>query len=756
MTAALVAAIVLASSPAAADAVSDTDALARTLVANLAATDARVEAGIASEIEKDGYRVGLVLGPAQPFRPRTAGRRFLDPMPPDPALTFVGVVLREARTKRFLPAARVRVNLEHEGGGEVDLEERVGPYPVYGDNFRLPAPGPKGLVGITVRIGPPAYHRHAEMLGSFTGEAVVRFEVEPARGSRRPGTPAYAVKGAVRPAPLPADYERGSDLRLAIGEARRIVRQGEFLVGFVAEGPEPIWLWKGEGHPPECRAVADGDTHHFEAIVIHEPSGLTVPSASVTMRVRRRLRPDAPEESFDLALQPLLAEFQHYGVTAKIPAGDWTVTTLVEPPPQPGWGDGAIVIPEGKMVVHFPFSQKETGATSPAEQARSFAERLERASSRYAAGERTQAVSEVAESFLDFEGSAVDAALRVSDKEAYEEIEHAWIGVRARMNAGESPEAIGREIASLAGRLRDVGSRVATAPPATDASFGRPFVASFLLLLREGFEAILILGLVAAILRRTGKRDGMRALAGGASAALAASILLGLSSLWLFRSIGPEAREAFEGVTLLLAVAVLFVTSFWLVSRVEGRRWAQFVKTQLEGALTGERRTAVAMLAFLVVFREGAETVLFYAGLLASTPGGLVPIASGFVVAAVALAVIYVVSVVGGAKLPVRPFFAVSGALLYLLAFKFAGDGIHELQEAGWIPVSAAAWVPDLKPLRAWLGIRPTLETTLLQAALASAVVVGLVWTLRPSRASRSPGDSPGPSAASAGPVAGP
>jgi len=139
------------------------------------------------------------------------------------------------------------------------------------------------------------------------------------------------------------------------------------------------------------------------------------------------------------------------------------------------------------------------------------------------------------------------------------------------------------------------------------------------------------------------------------------------------------------------------------------------------------------LLAFLVVFREGFETVLFYEALAGRASGialGMSAVSGGFAVGVVALAVIAVALFRYGMRIPVRPFFAATGVLLYILAFKFAGAGIRELQEAGWISATPAP-IPDVALLRDWLAVYPLLEPLLAQAVLVLALIAGALITLR-------------------------
>jgi len=175
---------------------------------------------------------------------------------------------------------------------------------------------------------------------------------------------------------------------------------------------------------------------------------------------------------------------------------------------------------------------------------------------------------------------------------------------------------------------------------------------------------------------------------------------------------------------------VLFAASYWLISKAEARHWQAFVRARLEGALGSGRGTALVLVSFLVVFREGFETVLFYQALALRADdvrAGLSAVASGFAVGVAVLAVVWVALVRWGLRIPMRPFFAITGALLYLLAFKFAGAGVRELQEAGWVSVTPAA-LPDLAALGDWLGVYPFAEPLLAQGLLLAALAGGMVW----------------------------
>src|SRR5213593_4540443 len=191
---------------------------------------------------------------------------------------------------------------------------------------------------------------------------------------------------------------------------------------------------------------------------------------------------------------------------------------------------------------------------------------------------------------------------------------------------------------------------------------------SFVLLVREGFEAILIVAALMAFLAKAGAVERRRHVAQGAWAAVAASVVTAAVVELLFE-ITPGQREALEGVTMLLATAVLFYVSYWLLSKIEVAKWNAFVKGRMEEALSTGSGFALASVAFLAVYREGFETILFYKALLTSAGGGAAAIAAGIVAGAVGLVAIYVAISRFGMKVPLKPFFAVTSAMLYYMAF---------------------------------------------------------------------------------------
>ena len=148
-------------------------------------------------------------------------------------------------------------------------------------------------------------------------------------------------------------------------------------------------------------------------------------------------------------------------------------------------------------------------------------------------------------------------------------------------------------------------------------------------------------------------------------------------------------------------MAVLFSVSYWLISKVEAAKWQQFIREKVNTALEHGGGRALAFVAFLAVYREGAETALFYQALFNEGPHVALPISLGIVVGFAALAVIFTLFYRFGVRIPLRPFFRVTSVLLYYMAFVFMGKGIRELQEGNVDPAHGHPRLPARRVARA-------------------------------------------------------
>ncbi len=253
------------------------------------------------------------------------------------------------------------------------------------------------------------------------------------------------------------------------------------------------------------------------------------------------------------------------------------------------------------------------------------------------------------------------------------------------------------------------------------------FTQSFLIMLREGAEAVLIIAALWVILRQMNAEKRMfRALLAGAGGGIMASLALA----WAFSGIlaaNPAITAIFEGMALILAAMVLLFVSSWLLGRREAEKWRDKIRRSARRAVAGGSITALAAMGFLVIFREGAETVLFYQAIASATTAGLPALVAGGVAALGVLGAAALLVRSLGLRLPLRGFFTVTAWSLFILAVIYAGKGVHELQEAGWITETALAGMPKVK----LLGIYPYAETLLAQIA---TIVTGLMLNLRAIR----------------------
>lgn len=343
-----------------------------------------------------------------------------------------------------------------------------------------------------------------------------------------------------------------------------------------------------------------------------------------------------------------------------------------------------------------------------------------------ALGESDAAGGEAFEAYLTFE--QVESGVRAVDPALAARLEASFATLRGRVAGG-----------ATAGELRALRAGLGTdlaraerlmAEPMTS---GQLFVQSFVILLREGLEAILLIGALIAFLVKTGNSRRRRDIHVGVGAAVVVSLLTAVAFETIFR-FSRASQEVLEGVTMLLAAAVLFYVSYWLLSKLEVAKWNRFVKGKVQDALVSGSAFALPSVAFLAVYREGVETVLFYKALLVAGPatGAALPVVLGIVAAAVILAVVYVLINRFGVKLPLKPFFAVTSAFLYYMAFVFAGKGIAELQGGGVVPITVVEWAPQIERL----GIYRTVESLTAQGILLLLFVAALVWTfyLEPRR----------------------
>lgn len=239
----------------------------------------------------------------------------------------------------------------------------------------------------------------------------------------------------------------------------------------------------------------------------------------------------------------------------------------------------------------------------------------------------------------------------------------------------------------------------------TKSNYG--MIDAMLILLREGVEALLIVMALTTALQAAGQAQGKRWIYAGAALGIAASIggALALQRLFPAASAGAN-REILEGLVGIFAVAMMLLVGGWLHGKSSLQGWQRFVDKQLAKALATGSLLSMAFLSFLAVFREGAETILFYAGIVPRT--SLADLLAGIALALVLLAVIAFAIHKAGKRLPLHRLFALMTFLIYALGFKILGVSIHALQLTKVLPMHVAAFIPPLPSVglyASWEGI---------------------------------------------------
>jgi len=250
----------------------------------------------------------------------------------------------------------------------------------------------------------------------------------------------------------------------------------------------------------------------------------------------------------------------------------------------------------------------------------------------------------------------------------------------------------------------------------------KSFGASFGLLLREGLEAILVVVAIIAYLVKTGNQKLCKQVYIGMGFGVICSFLLAFLIDWLLGGVG---QELMEGITMFLAVAVLFWVSNWILSRSEEQAWSRYIKSQVQKSIDENSGKALIFSAFLAVVREGAELVLFYKAMLTGGQTNKLYAFYGFLVGTVVLVVIYLIFRYTTVRLPLKPFFMFTSILLFLLCISFMGKGVVELTEAGVI--SGSTTIPAMNGYQnTWLNIYDRAETLIPQIML----VIASSWML--------------------------
>lgn len=316
----------------------------------------------------------------------------------------------------------------------------------------------------------------------------------------------------------------------------------------------------------------------------------------------------------------------------------------------------------------------------------------------------------------------VEAPLKNMSPTMMHSIESAMIEYRSLLN-GETPvedvQARAKQIVVLLDDAQAVLNGESLSPSVA-------FTSSLIILLREGLEALLVVAAMAAFLVKTERYDAMRWLHGGWILALIAGGATWAVSNWLF-AISGATREITEGVTALVAAAILFYVGFWMHSRANAQKWNEYIKSQMNSALGKGALWSFAVVSFLAVYREIFETILFYQALWVQVDDGARhAVLLGGMSAVGVLVVVAVMIHRFGLRLPLAKFFTITAYLMIAFAFVFAGKGVAALQEAGRLPMDPVSF-----PRIDFLGVYPSVQGLSLQALVLILAATVMFWQSR-------------------------
>jgi high-affinity iron transporter len=340
----------------------------------------------------------------------------------------------------------------------------------------------------------------------------------------------------------------------------------------------------------------------------------------------------------------------------------------------------------------------------------------------YEGGDRKAAQELALAAYLDgFE--PVEPALTARDAALMTRVEGAMGEFRASLSAGAPTSEVRTKVERIQALL-DAAERALSPEKASAAS---SFAGALTILLREGLEALLIVVAMIAFLTKAERRDVLPFVHAGWISALAAGGLTWVAATYLI-SISGASRELTEGFGSLISAVVLISVGVWMHGKGQADAWQAYIRDKLSVALSKRSAWFLFLLAFVVVYREVFETILFYAALWSQ--GGGSAMLAGAAVAVVGLALIAWALLSFSKRLPISQFFSYSSILIAVLAVVLAGKGVAALQEAGLLDIRPLAALPRIE----LLGVFPTWEGLLAQLLTIAAIVLGFWLSNRRAR----------------------
>ena len=351
----------------------------------------------------------------------------------------------------------------------------------------------------------------------------------------------------------------------------------------------------------------------------------------------------------------------------------------------------------------------------------------------YELGDTQAAYTSARSAYLD-SYEYVEIPLRAIAPDFTFEVEYQFATLRNQINDGATIEDIATTIISLE-RSLDESERLVSGTGTIAPMIA--FISSFSIIFREGLEAVLILGAIITYLEASRNHKFKKYVHYGIGLAIGATAVTWVIASYIIEISGAN-RELIEAIAALSATAVLFYVSFWILNKIEHKRWMEFVKAKVFQASAAGGTSVFIMLSFFTVYREGFETVLFYQAMFSFAKYMEFYVGLGFILGIVSLLGIYFGFRKLGKRLPLRALFGLTMGIGAYLSIAFLGNAIREFQVLDFIPyTSMLGTIPRLDiNVATMTGIYPTLETTVGQIVLLAVYLVASLYVLvlRPKR----------------------
>ena len=339
----------------------------------------------------------------------------------------------------------------------------------------------------------------------------------------------------------------------------------------------------------------------------------------------------------------------------------------------------------------------------------------------YESGKVDDAIDESGNIYFDeYEESGMENIVGAKDTQLKLDTEASFNKISALMRAGASKE----QIVAAQNKLFDQLTQ--SLELTKKSSNWDLFLYAFIIILREGFEALIIVAAVIALLIKSGNSKHLNIVYSALGVAVVLSIATAYGLNYIFGSENAgQTREVMEGAVMLIAVVLLFYVGFWLLSNANSKKWTAYIQGQISSSLSSGDSKMLWWTVFLAVYREGAETVLFYLALLfdAKTPAATSMVAAGFVAGLVALIVVYVIIKRFSLKIAIKPFFIATSVIIFYMSVVFVGKGVMELVEGKvFVPT-----VIDGLPTITWIGFYPYVQSLVPQAVMIVLLIAGIL-----------------------------